>query len=212
MNPPDLATLWNSPANRPHPAAWDAMLSKIRDRQRRRRRLFLGVLITASIQTILLIVSLTIRGFGGSGGIDGLVGSLSREWAAVFLLGLQTAAVVRFWILHGKGDRLAPGAGENLRAGLEILWRENRRTCARQKTIAALLAVMAASMPLVVNQLQAAGKAGEEIRLPFLLGVPVLAVAVILGMAWHFLKILGPEGRALNEQLAEIREPFITPS
>ncbi|MDB6071184.1 MAG: hypothetical protein JWL81_2355 [Verrucomicrobiales bacterium] len=205
MHPPDLTTLWNSPANLPSPAAWDSLLSTIRTRQHRRRRLFLGVLISASFWTILLIIIVGARWWNGQGA------ALRREWSAPFLLAMQTAAVAWFWMLHfKKSDRAPAVAGKDLRTGLGILLTENRRTCLRQKIIGTLLLITAAAMPAVVSQLQAAGKAGREIQVPFLLGMPLIAVLVILAMVWHYLKVLAPEGRALNEQLAEIREPGIT--
>lgn len=206
MNPPDLTALWNSPANRPAPDAWDSLAATTRARQLRRRRLFLGVLIPASFWTILLVVWLAVR-WGGGQGPD-----LRREWAAPVLLALQMAAVAHFWVLHLKSGRPPAVAGKDIQTGLRFLFLENRRAGLRLKIIASLLLITAAAMPLVVKQLQAAGKAGAEIQGPFLFGVPGIAGLVIVAMVWHWRKVLAPEGRALNEQLAQIREPFIAPA
>lgn len=206
MHPADLTSLWNSPSNLPSPAAWDSLLSAVRGRQQRRRRLFLGILISASFWTALVLTVMAWRWWGGHGA------EMRREWSALGLLALQPAAIVQFWVLHFKGTRPPAEAGKDILSGLDTLLRENRRTCWRQKIIATLLLITAASMPLVVNQLQSAGKAGREIQGPFLVGVPVIAGLAILVMLWHFFKVLRPEHRALNEQLAEIREPITTVS
>ena len=71
----------------------------------------------------------------------------------------------------------------------------------RTRLIAALNGVMLLVIPLVVFQLRAVGKAGDEILVPAFVLFPTLMVAVLGGMVFHYRRKLLPEKAELEALL-----------
>jgi hypothetical protein len=68
----------------------------------------------------------------------------------------------------------------------------------RVKSAAILHGVILVLLPLVVWQLRAVGKAGDEILLPAFVLWPLLAAGILFAMYWHYTRKLLPRKRELE--------------
>ena len=76
----------------------------------------------------------------------------------------------------------------------------------RYKWVGRLNAGMLLLMPLLVYQLRAAGKAGDEILVPAFVLLPVLLLGIFLAMRWHQRRVLLPRRREMEALLSTYDE------
>ncbi len=195
MNAPDLDTLWKSPQNQPSPDAMESLKQQLHRRLRGRYRSFLLITGNAAIWLIVVLVRL------GHSLMSGGYLDLKREWGALLLLALTLVVLTLFWKQQIRHRRRHAAASLSIRASLEALVSENRLSRTRLKIVAVLQGAMLAVLPLVVFQLRAAGKAGGEIVVPFLVIFPLIIGAVLLGMFYHDRRHLRPRQKELEAML-----------
>jgi hypothetical protein len=124
----------------------------------------------------------------------------SREWAVIPFLALPWIAwaymvfqLRRHRSKHANYDR-------SIHASLKALLDENRMSRARNKFIAFHLAVTALVMPLIIHQIKAVGKAGNEINVMYWI-VPILMGVILLSMWRQHTRKLLPEKQRLEDLL-----------
>lgn len=195
MSYDELEHAWRSPRN----TADTATLAAARDRflaelarRRRGRQLFLS----AVFGTLTLI---TVRGAfaawtrGGPPAMD-----LARDWASWLFLAVPWAG---FFLLLGRlrrSERAHAGAGKSVRDAVRALLDENAAARAGLKVVAGLHGATLLLLPLVVWQLRATGKAGDEVLGPAFVGWPVVAATLLAALWWHDRFRLRPRQRQLE--------------
>ncbi len=128
--------------------------------------------------------------------------NLRREWGSVLLMALPWAALVLFYRSHRRHCRSHPDYQSSIPAALRALLDQNRMAQTRQKWVAGLWLLMMLLMPVIVYQLRATGKAGDEILLPALVLLPLLMLVIFLGMFWYHRRHLRPGQHRLESLLA----------
>lgn len=199
MNFADLENTWRSPLNRPDPATLDHMKKEFlaeHDRRRtgQKRFLFLvGVVLT--FLTLRLAAQL-FRPDPLKPGID-----FAREWGAVLFLLLPWGAWAVLARRLSRHDREHGSPAPTLAGSVRALLDENRVSRACLRAVAWLHMATLLVLPLVVYQLRAVGKAGNEILLPAFVGWPLIAAGILLGLWWHDRRTLRPRQRELEALL-----------
>ena len=199
MNFDDMQALWRSPQNRPTPAELEKERARFVSELRRRRRGFcvfiIWVLGILTIITGRLAVHL-LWPAPGSQTMDP-----AQEWGAFVFLGLPwVVAIVFAWRLrrhraqHAHFER---SVVDCLRALLD----ENKVARTVHKTVVLLHVATLLLVPLVVYQLRAAGKVGDEILVPAFVAWPILALSIVAVMHWRYRRKLLPRQRELEALL-----------
>jgi len=200
MSYDELERAWRSPRNRPTPAELAADRFRFTDELERRRRgvkLFLFVVFAVlAVFTVRVFAAVFWPGPGKE--ID-----VTREWAPLFILAMPWLGAVFLARRVARHEREHGHPERSLADSVRALLDENHMSRARLKTVAALHAVLLVALPLVVWQLRAVGKAGDEIVLPAFVGWPLIAAAILGGMWWHDRRKLVPRQRQLEQLLRD---------
>jgi hypothetical protein len=197
MNFADIQNLWQSPDNHPSPTALDGERKKLMSELRRRRRRFV-VFISLVFSALGLFTGRVIIQLLWPGPVPIEV---SREWSFLVVLGLPwLAAIMLAWqfgrhrVAHAQYDR---SIFDSARALLD----ENRLSRTRVKAAACLHVLFLFVLPLVVRQLQASGKAGQEIVVPAFVVWPLIALGIGVALFYHYRRHLLPQQRELEALL-----------
>lgn len=201
MSYDDLQAVWRSPHNQPAAADLAALHRKFSAELRRRRRgltLFLATVGTTLGVTTARLIWFVCTVDSASGGVD-----FSREWGAVpfLLLPWIAVAVLVVALVRHRARHAAPDG--SIAAAVRALLDENRLARVRYRTVAWLHGAMMVLVPLVVLQLRAVGKAGDEILVPAFVLWPLLVTAILSAMTWHYRRRLVPRQRELESLLRE---------
>ncbi len=200
MNFDDIQQTWNSPSNRPSAGQMERDKMKLlRDlRNRRRGAVVFMVWIFAVLGFITARAVLhLISPDPSSDPID-----LSREWSAILLISLPWVGLLVLYRKYRRHRERNRDSGRSIDASVRALLDENRMSRERHRWASWLSLGMLLLMPLVVYQLRAVGKAGDEILLPAFVLLPVIMLAIFIGMRWHDLRVLKPRREALEALLA----------
>jgi hypothetical protein len=199
MNFADLEKTWRSPLNRPDPSALEhlkqAFLAE-HDRRRLAHKRFLGFVVA-------VLVFFTLKAFSVASFLRGETPpglDLAREWAALLFLLIPWAGVVILARQLSRHDR-DHGATRTVADGIRALLAENRVSRLRVRVAAGLHLCVLILLPLVVWQLRAVGKAGDEILVPAFVAWPLIAAGILAGLWWHDRRKLQPRQRELEALL-----------
>lgn len=198
MNFADLEQTWRSPANRPDPDTLthlkQAFLAE-HDRRRAGNKRFL--FLVGGVLTVLTLrmAAAVLRPGDGRTVLD-----LSREWGTLVFLLVPWAGVVMLARQLSRHDR-DHGAAGTVADGIRALLAENRVSRRRVRVVTGLHLAVLALLPLVVWQLRAVGKAGDEILLPAFVIWPLIAVGILVALWWHDRRTLEPRRRELEALL-----------
>jgi hypothetical protein len=196
MNFAEIETLWRSPRNRPDTAGMEKQKMYFVALLKKRRRTALGLLgVTAVLPGYLtLLVASHLLGF--SPRFDRV--DLGREWASVpflFLPWVGWCALLCLYRRHRARHRDYEGS---VQASVQALLDENRTEQTRHKWIAGLLVASLALLPVIVAQLRAAGKAGDEILAPAYVIYPAYVLGILAWTAHSLRRKLLPRQRELE--------------
>lgn len=202
MNFADIENMWRAPGNRPSPAELETQKMKLVADLKRRHRGF--VFFIGTVTAVLTVITVSAIAFIVSEGPEGKF-ELAREWGVLPVLALPWAAAILFIrnyrrhrAEHGHYDR---SIADSVRALLD----ENRISAMRLKIAAGLHAAFLVVLPLMVHQLRAAGKAGDEILVPAYVLWPMIAGGIGAAMWIYYRKKLLPERARLEGLLASYR-------
>jgi hypothetical protein len=200
MNFDDVQGIWASAYNQPTAQEVEMMKQMLNKTLRAKYRGFLAIAALASVWMTIPAVQLLKFALGG-GNFDP-----RQEWGSIALLSLPLLALAILARQYRRHRVAHSHFEESIQASLRAALDENRLARTRTKIIAVLNAAMLAAMPLIVMQLRAAGKAGDEILVPAFVILPVI-IAVVLGtMGWHYARTLKPKQKELEAVLAEYDE------
>lgn len=200
MNDAELDRAWRSPRNQPAAAA----VAEARDRflgdlERRRRG---ARLLLALVGGVLALLTGRVLVAAWPGATPPAV-ELARDWASLLFLAVPWAGFVMLARRMLRHERAHAGAERSVGAAVRALRDENAMARARLKVVAGLHGATLVLLPLVVWQLRAAGKAGDEILAPAFIGWPAVAGAILAALWWHDRRHLRPRARQLDELLRE---------
>jgi hypothetical protein len=199
MSYDELENAWRSPRNQPDTAALAAMHGRFLDELESRRR---GVkLLLFAIVAALSLLTLRFGVYVFRPMADQPPFEWSREWGALLFLLVPWAGAVFFARRLMRHEREHGYPERNVRESVRALLDENAMSRARLKAVAALHVTLLVLLPLVVWQLRAIGKAGDEIVLPAFVGWPLIAAAILGAMWWHDRAKLRPRRAQLEELL-----------
>ncbi|MBL9211969.1 MAG: hypothetical protein JNL92_16035 [Opitutaceae bacterium] len=170
----------------------------ITDLRRRRRGFVLHLSLVVAMLSV--VTSLTVRHLlSPDPALDPI--DLAREWGALVLLALPWAAAVLFVRQSWRHFAGHPRADHSIRASIRALLDENRLSRIRVKVVALLHGLVLLVLPVVVFQLRAVGKAGDEILVPAFVLWPLLAAGIGGALWYHDRKKLLPRKRELEALL-----------
>lgn len=195
MNSADLERAWRSPRNSADPAALakagDRFFADL-ERRRRARRLFLA-LVLGALTLLSVRVALATWPRGGASAIQP-----ARDWAALLFLALPWTGFALLARQMRRHERRHRQAGATIRDTVRALLDENATARAGLRVTAGLLGATLLLLPVVVGQLRATGKAGDEIIWPAFVGWPLLAGAILTALWWQDRQRLLPRRRHLE--------------
>lgn len=199
MNFAEIEHVWRSPHNRPTAAQLEQDRIKFTADLRRRHRGF--VLFMTLVCTGLTIVTGRLAAHWLWARPHAEPVAISREWGALLMLALPWLAVF-FFVRQFRRHRLRPAAGApSISASVRALLDENRLARWRLACVAGLPGTLLLILPLVVYQLRAVGKAGDEILIPAFVIWPLIAVGILSGLRFHDRRTLLPRKRELEALL-----------
>lgn len=200
MNFDEIRQTWQSAPNQPAAAQLQKDKMKFYTELRRRRRgaaifmiWILAVLTAGSFQLLKFI----LRPDPAKPAFD-----WAGEWSVLVLLALPWAALAIFYRAYRRHRAAHAGYDQSIQASLRGLLDENQLAQHRQKWAAILCGVMLLVIPVVVYQLRAVGKAGDEILVPAFVLLPLLLAAIYAGLFIYQHRVLTPRRRKLEALLA----------
>ena len=190
MNFAEIEHVWRSSHNRPSVEIVERDRLRFLAELERRNRGFV-VFITLVIAVLAVITGRVIvnqiGAVTGAGRVD-----VMHEWGAFVMLGLPWLAVFFFLREHLRIRRRAATEGPSIRAGIRALLDETRFARLRLKWVAGMHGAVLVILPIVVFQLRAVGKAGDEILVPAFVIWPIIAAGILAGLWAHDRRKLRP--------------------
>lgn len=199
MNFADIENTWRSPHNQPSRAEIETMKNEFTSELRRRRRGLIVFLIVVFAALTAITTLFGLMALGLTRGGDDF--SFTREWGAVIFLLLPWAAAVAIARRALRHHREHADPSRSIAESVRALLDENAAERARARTGAILHGVMLLVLPVVVWQLRAVGKAGDEILVPAFVVWPLIVGGILVGMYWHYRRKLLPRRRELEALL-----------
>lgn len=196
MNFADIEHTWRSPHNRPPAAELEKHKMKLIADLRRRQR---GFVIFISLVLTILVVLTAMIGWqliwpdSARSRIE-----FSREWSVLLILALPWAAAIHFARQYRRHRASHEHYDRSIHDSVRALLDENRLSRTRVKIAASLHGVFLLVIPLVVYQLRAVGKAGDEILVPAFVLWPIIAAGIGLALLYHYRRKLLPAKRELE--------------
>lgn len=114
---------------------------------------------------------------------------------------LPLVALGIFWRNHLWHRSSHADPGRSISASLRALLDENRLARSRVKVVSSLYGLMLVLLPLIVFQLRAVGKAGDEILVPAFVLFPALVIGLFIGITRYDRRRLQPRQRELEALL-----------
>jgi hypothetical protein len=204
MNFDDIQKTWRSPHNQPSAGQLEKdkmkFLNDLHKCHRGESLFMVWILAVLSLLTGILILHL-IRPDPEKPPTN-----LTKEWAVLVLLALPWLCLGVFYSNFRAHRARHPNPDRSIRASVLALLDENETATERYKWVGRLNAAVLLLMPLLVYQLRAAGKAGNEILVPALVLLPLLLLGVFLAMRWYHRRVLLPRRRQLETLLLSYGE------
>lgn len=200
MNFAEIEHVWRSPHNRPTPAQLDREKQQFVADLRRRHRgfaIFIAVVIGVLTLVSARLVAQVVWAAPGAERIE-----VFREWGALVMLVLPWGAALFFLREYRRHRRRHAECGQSICASVRALLDENRLNRARLKWVAVLHGAFLLVLPVIVYQLRAVGKAGDEILVPAFVVWPIIAGGILLGLRFHDRRTLLPRKRELETLLS----------
>jgi len=200
MNFTDFESAWHSTHNRPTSAQLEHQKMEFIAELRRRRRGNFLFLILSGLPLVLFTI-LVVRHFVSPDPAHTPI-DLSREWGLIPLYLLPWSGWIYIVRAHRCHCARHAHPDRSIHASVAALLDENRSERARCRFIAGLLLASLLVLPVLVLQLRAAGKAGDEIFVPFLVLFPAILLGIVGGIAVHYRRKLLPRQKELQALLA----------
>jgi len=200
MNFEEIESVWRSPHNQPTATELEQHKMKLVAELQRRRRASRGLLWIALLPLCFITFKIVRHALWPDAAHTSI--HWEREWAVLPFLALPWLGWFLMLRLHLRHQRRHPDYDRAISASVAASLDENRTERVRCQIIVGLLAGSIPLLLLIVQQLRAAGKAGDEILLPAFVLWPAYVAAMAAWFGWHYFRRLLPRKRQL-EELAE---------
>ncbi len=200
MNFADIENVWRSPHNRPSAAELEQQKMNLTTDLRRRHRSFVIFIAVVTGALVLLTGRMLLFALWPDPASDRF--DFAQEWSFLLLLALPWAAALLFIRQYRRHRARHADYERSIAESVRALLDENRLSSARLKVVAILHGALLIMLPLVVYQLRAVGKAGDEILVPAFVVWPAVALGIGGGLLYHYRRKLVPERRRLEGLLA----------
>jgi hypothetical protein len=200
MNFEDIESVWRSPHNQPSATELEEHKMKLIAELRRRHRASRGLLWLTAIPLVLFTALIVRHVLWPDPALDKV--DLNLEWAVFPLFALPWATWFILLRLHRRHQTQHPDYDRSISATVSASLDENRTERTRYKVIAGLLLASIPLVVLIVHQLCAVGKAGQEILLPAYVIWPAYVALMVGWFGWYYFRRLLPKQRQL-EALAQ---------
>jgi hypothetical protein len=200
MNFADIENAWRSPHNWPSPAQLEKQKMQFVTDLKKRHRGLVAFLALVGVALLVITGKFAFDLIWPDAGVDKV--DFAREWAIVPFLALPWigwALLVRQYRAHRTKH---PDYDVSIGASVRALLDENRMERSRYKLIAGLQLATLLVLPLVIFQLRAAGKAGDEILVPAFVIFPAIIAGILAASTWRYRTRLLPRKRELETLLA----------
>lgn len=203
MNFAEIENLWRSPQNRPNAAELEKQKMEFITELRRRRRSACMLLFIAFLPLAFLTGKLVAHILWPDPALDTV--DLSREWGVIPFFAVPWIGWFAMLWLYRRHWRAHADYASSISASVAALLDENRTERARYKFIAGLLIASVLLLPLVVYQLRAVGKAGDEILVPAFVIYPAYVAGMVIWVISYYRRKLLPRQRELETLLSSYR-------
>jgi len=197
MNFDELESVWRSPHNQPTANELEQHKMKLVTELRRRHRASLGLLWLTLLPLLIITYLIVQHALWPEPSHTPM--NWEREWAVLPFLTLPWLGWFMMLRLYLRHQRRHPDCdrsiGESVAASLD----ENRTERTRYQVIAGVLLASIPLVMLVVHQLRAVGKAGDEILMPAYVIWPAYVAAMVAWFGWYYFRRLLPRKRQLEE-------------
>jgi hypothetical protein len=199
MNFADIEHAWRSPHNRPTPAELEQQKMKFTADLRRRHRGFYFFILPVFAALIFFTGKIVFHVLWPDPAHDRV--DFSREWGVLPVAALPWAAALLFAWQYRRHRAQHENYERSIAASARALLDENRLSRTRLKIVGLMHALFLAVIPIVVYQLRAVEKAGDEILLPAFVLWPLIAIGIGATLIYHYRRKLQPEQRELEALL-----------
>jgi hypothetical protein len=203
MNFDEIESVWRSPHNQPSATELEQHKMKLVTELQRRHRTNRGLLWITALPLLFITFKIGKQALWPDPAHTPV--NWEREWAVLPFLALPWLGWFMMLRLFLRHQRQHPDYDRSISASVAAALDENRTERTRYKLIAGLLAASIPMLVLIVHQLRAVGKAGDEILMPALVVWPAYVAAMVACFGWYYFRRLLPRKRQL-EALAQSYE------
>lgn len=204
MNFADIQKTWRSPHNRPPAAEMEKQKMKFITDLRARRRANLGLLVITLLPLLFLTGKVVFHVLWPDPALDKV--DLTREWGIIPFFALPWIGWLFMVRQYRQHRQRHPNCENSIAASVAALLDENQVERRRYQVIAGLLIASVAILPVIIHQLRAVGKAGDEILIPAYVVWPAYVLLTLAWAAYHYRSKLLPRKKELEALLAEYRD------
>ncbi len=201
MNFADIEKTWQSAGNRPSAAQLEKQKMDLINELHRRRRASRGLLVLTAIPLVLITGRLLLHFVWPDPALDRL--DLAREWMVVPFFLLPWAGWLLLWRQHRQHAAGHRDYARSIQASTAALLDENRREGQRSLVAVAGLLLSLPMLGVVVWQLRAVGKMGDEVLIPAFVIYPAYVVLMVGWIAWEYRRKTAPRRKELEALLSD---------
>jgi hypothetical protein len=197
MNFDEIESVWRSPHNQPSATELEQHRMKLVTELRRRHRASLGLLWITALPLLFITFKIVQHALWPDPSHTPM--DWEREWAVLPFLALPWLGwfiMLRLYIRH---QRRHPDYDRSISESVAASLDENRTERTRYKVLIGLLAGSIPLLLIVVQQLRAVGKAGDEILVPAFVIWPAYVALMVAWFGWYYFRRLLPRKRRLEE-------------
>ena len=197
MNFDEIESMWRSPHNQPSATELEQHKMKLVTELRRRHRASRGLLWITFLPLAFFTAKIALHVLWPDPVPDKV--DLNREWAILPLFALPWFGWFIMLRLYLRHQRRHPDYDRSISESVAASLDENRTERTRYKVIAGVLLASIPLVVLIVHQLRAVGKAGEEILMPAYVIWPAYVALMVAWFGWYNFRKLLPQKRQLEE-------------
>jgi hypothetical protein len=197
VNFDDIESVWRSPHNQPTATELEHHKMKLVTELQRRHRASRGLLWITALPLLLITFLIGKHALWPDPAHTPM--NWEREWAVLPFLSLPWVGWFVMLRLYLRHQQRHPNYDRTISASVAASLDENRTERTRYQVIAGVLLASIPFLLLVVQQLRAVGKAGDEILLPAYVIWPTYVAAMVAWFGWYYFRRLLPRKRQLEE-------------
>jgi hypothetical protein len=197
MNFDEIESVWRSPHNQPSATELEQHRMKLVTELRRRHRASLGLLWITALPLLFITFKIVQHALWPDPSHTPM--DWEREWAVLPFLALPWLGWFIMLRLYIRPQRRHPDYDRSISESVAASLDENRTERTRYKVLIGLLAGSIPLLLIVVQQLRAVGKAGDEILVPAFVIWPAYVALMVAWFGWYYFRRLLPRKRRLEE-------------